>query len=189
MTAAREIRRLRYLEALGIVPLVSRRSLPGAAPTRKLRLRAGAAAQKSEAPAAVAHPAADAAGDLRRSFADGTPQRRASARAEITEGAAAVGKPPVSPAERFSLAVFHAGPDLWIEELADPVLAREQVELVAAMARALAHPQVSVARSRNAPGHDSSASERPPSSACSAWSLPARASRCHRRARCSTIRR
>ena len=144
MTALREIRRLRYLEALGVVPLVSRRPLPGAAATRKLRLRPGAAESAGKTASRAGRPAdhVDAAGTLRQQLTDAPGQRPVSSPGREAAAPELPAKAPAPPAERFCLAVLHAGDQLWIEELVDAVLAREQVELVAAMARALAHPLV-----------------------------------------------
>ncbi len=57
-------------------------------------------------------------------------------------------RPATAPAsastERFRLAVVCAG-RLWIEELGDGAIAREQVDLVSAIGRALMHPKESAA--------------------------------------------
>lgn len=49
-------------------------------------------------------------------------------------------------AARFRLAALVAGQRLWVEDLGDLALAREQVELIGAIAAALLHPEVNVTR-------------------------------------------
>lgn len=48
---------------------------------------------------------------------------------------------PSAAAQRFRLAVLVCADRLWLEELGDDVLAREQVELVSAIGRAMKHPE------------------------------------------------
>ena len=58
-------------------------------------------------------------------------------------------RPAAAPAsastERFRLAVLVCAGRLWIEELGDGAIAREQVDLVSAIGRALMHPKESAA--------------------------------------------
>ena len=138
--AAAELRRLRYLQALGIPAVVSRYDLPGARPTRRLGLRPGSASRP------VAAPAADSAAAVRRQLRDGprdTPRDGGG-----PAPAASPATTPVPPAAgaaaavRFSLTAVITGARLWLEDLAGEALAREQVQLMTAIGRALDHPQV-----------------------------------------------
>ena len=126
-----ELRRLAYLSALGIDSYVSRSQLPGAAPTRRLAVIPA----RRENAVPVQH-----AGQARPD----------SAVAVVSDRLPADSHTPVSAPEpsgsapmegqktiRFSLAAVVAGGLLWLEELGDLPLAREQVHLIAAMARAL----------------------------------------------------
>ena len=165
MSGAREIRRLRYLQALGIPTLVARRALPGAAPTHRLRLRnppAAIASGAAEAPAARPDPpaAAPSSAAARQSAAairkalqpdpiqaarpqSKTPRRSGNAKeqprpdAVPTADAAADAS---AATQRFSIAAMLVADRLWVEELEDALLANEQVQLVAAVARAMVHP-------------------------------------------------
>ena len=127
MNAARELRRVRYLQAMGLPCHVARRPLPGAAPSRYLGLRRPAQAARAlpGTPSAAAAPAAPAPATA------GPAPRRAT-----------------EPVQRFSVAALVAGGYLWVEDLAALPLAREQLQLVAAIARALRHPQVDAAPPR-----------------------------------------
>jgi hypothetical protein len=135
-----ELRRMAYLDALGIDSYVSRRQLPGAAVTRRLAIRAtsltsGSAVQVS-APGqdAGVTQAAVVSGEARPMSSLVEP--RARARVDSTH----VPRPrdtqhPAVP--RFSLVTLVAGDWLWLEELAGMPLATEQVHLVQSMASAL----------------------------------------------------
>lgn len=119
-----ELRRMSYLQALGVDGYVSRVQLPGAAPSRRLAL------VRVPAPARPAPVAPDPP----------TPGPPTPSRAAPQPAARQL--PPVSaPARdvvpRFSLAAMVAGEWLWLEELGDLPLARDQVHLVQAMAHAL----------------------------------------------------
>ena len=145
----REIARLRALQAMGITPLVARRPLPGAAPSQRLRLRAVPPAPLSAGPdaSASARPTAVPQSAVARTLRD-----------SLARGQDAVAAPPAptirrapvagTSMERFRLAVIQAGARLWVEDLDDAVLAREQVDLIASIAAALAHPEVSSERPR-----------------------------------------
>lgn len=138
-----EARRTAYLAAMGIDGYVSRTQLPGAAPT----CRREVASVPIEREASPAHtgvlsgspvvveataPPADATGVV--------PRRQSAARPVpgIAEQRMRTVPRDGSGPARFSLAAIAAGGILWLEELAGMPLAREQVQLVAAMARAVA---------------------------------------------------
>lgn len=181
MNGAREIRRLRYLQAMGVQAVVAQRPLPGAAPTRRLLLKtppaigAGAHAREDDlasaaaaASAAVPGRAASQTGAALQDAADGSGNAAGQGPA-ATQGAAATARaaaireslqpaakakaapppqagpavqaPPPAQAQRFSLAAMLCADRLWLEELEDALLAREQVQLVGAVARALLHPE------------------------------------------------
>ena len=138
--AANEIRRRTYLQALGIDQYVSRRNLPGAAPTRRLIIQS---AQPKTAPlAAGAAPIVPAtepplqapSGMLREALnqtGDAKPESSSPMAAETAPRAEQT-------VEQFSVAVLRSGGWLWLQDLAGLPLAREQVQLVAAMGKALA---------------------------------------------------
>ncbi|EAQ96244.1 hypothetical protein [Congregibacter litoralis] len=152
MDASQEIRRLRYLQAMGVPVYVTRRVLPGAAVTSKITLKesvrmAGAAEPQEQAapiapitaPQKTSSPAAQALREFLRQDIDrqkpapGAATDTASARE--TKGAARQDSAP-----RFRLAALITKGRLWLEELGDEALAQDQLQLVAAMARALEHP-------------------------------------------------
>ena len=123
-----ELTRMAYLDALGVDSYVSRQQLPGAAPTRRLALL-----QVTPQPAPVADQSAVAQPQMPRldeaprpvpAPPPAAPQMRNN-----TMPSGAVG--------RFSLAAITAGGYIWVEELVQVALAREQVQLVHAMARAV----------------------------------------------------
>ncbi|MDA8962036.1 hypothetical protein N9H37_01630 [Congregibacter sp.] len=163
MSASGEIKRLRYLAAMGVPVYVTRRALPGAAVTIKFALRAAAkvtAVQSAvAAPAPANSPAANAstakasnrtkssppaAQALRESLrsdagqqpvARNAPDRRASSTATARNSQ--------EPATRFRLAAVICAGRLWVEALGDEALASDQVLLINAMGRALTHPKAS----------------------------------------------
>ncbi|MEE4146823.1 MAG: hypothetical protein V2I26_18605 [Halieaceae bacterium] len=127
-----ELRRLVYLQALGVDGYVSRSQLPGAAATRRLAI-------------VPASPGAQAiAGKLKE---PATPGRQpvpaiAMPRVETAAGApvaAAVEALPTrdQQALRFSLAAVTCGGWLWLEELEGAPFTAPQLQLVQAMAGAL----------------------------------------------------
>lgn len=111
-----ELRRLAYLEAMGIPGYVSRTQLPGAAVTRRLTV------VRSTTPARP----------LDFELPKVETARPGPAAREAAPAATPVAGPP-----RFSLAAMVCGGCLWLEELEGVPLAREQVQLVQAMAHAL----------------------------------------------------
>lgn len=132
-----ELRRMAYLEQLGIDSYVSRGQLPGAAPTRRLALRRAGRTQRelASSPPAANVPAGDTS---RLPQLDLKPQVRRPA---------APSPAPVSPAQqrgeqvRFSLSTVLAGSYMWLESLNGMPLAAEQVNLIRAMAHAVAMSQ------------------------------------------------
>lgn len=134
-----ELSRMRYLDALGIDSYVSRRQLPGAAVTQRLALvRSTPQTAQSLAPTAESRPQPQS-----------QPQASPPAMPEMpglddarASKAPSVEVVPARPREKseavsFSLAAIFVGQIAWIEELDNRPLAREQVQLVQAMARAL----------------------------------------------------
>lgn len=121
-----EVRRLATLEAMGIQSYISRSQLPGAALTRRLAIVGKPRAVEATTPAAVA-------------AVTGAVQRPIQATvkpapAEKPEPARPVAKqaPP-----RFALGVIVAAQWLWLEELPEPQMRTEQLQLIQAMAFAL----------------------------------------------------
>lgn len=132
--ARRELKRSEYLSAMGIDSYVSRRPLPGAMESRRMVVlpsRAGEdATSRTEAGPSALKSAGAAGGQARGRHGPDS----ADPVAELTlQGSAAAS----ASADRFSLAAIVAGGFLWIEELQDMPLARDQTRLVMAMARAL----------------------------------------------------
>ena len=155
--AARELARLRYLSAMGVTPLVTRRALPGAAPTKKMAVRSPATNDAAVVgdPGVAAAPGMTVPSELRAMLAPANPAERATTNIgrttrsndEAGDDRGSMAAPPRSPAaeggtivERFRLSAIVCGGRLWIEDLGDGALAREQLELVTGMARALVHP-------------------------------------------------
>jgi len=134
----KEIRRMTYLEALGIDSYVSRTQLPGAALTRRLAIASTCA---TAVPQGAGNPTAQA-------ITARTKQRGAEARSGVGPIAIIQDAIPLPPQDesspprtaavpRFSLTAIVAGDWLWLEELAGMPLTTEQVQLVQSMARAL----------------------------------------------------
>jgi hypothetical protein len=160
-----ELRRMAYLDALGIDSYVSRSQLPGAAPTRRLALAFACPATDpgvagDAAGVRVAPPAPHSTGIRPVSNAVGRQQQAVVAAARtgdsLPPGAAAPGVvapgvvAPGEVAPRFSLVAMVAGDWLWLEELAGMPLTTEQVQLVQSMAQALLLNRT--APGRTAPG-------------------------------------
>ncbi len=132
-----EIRRMAYLEALGIDSYVSRTQLPGAALTRRLAIvatRATPVLQDAETPIARALSA-----PAKQPDAGTRPVAGAVARIKDTIPVPLQDEesPPGAAVPRFSLTAIVAGDWLWLEELTGMPLTTEQVQLVQSMARAL----------------------------------------------------
>lgn len=133
-----ELRRMAYLEALEIDSYVSRTQLPGAAVTRRLAIVPTAESMPANPAPVVADVSGDAganqqpAGFSRPDFDLGTRKKHPETEAppQAAPGAEVV--------PRFSLSAIVAGRWLWLEELHGMPLATEQVQLVRAMAHALA---------------------------------------------------
>jgi hypothetical protein len=130
MVEASELKRLAYLQAMGVDSYVSRQALPAAAASRRLVVLAKAPLAAPEKPLeSVAPGLVDI--DLGR---DSRPAAKpAPVVAEV--------KPTAAPPEAFSIAAIIVGGWLWLEELPGAVLASEQVQLITAISRALALPQ------------------------------------------------
>jgi len=134
-----ELRRLAYLDALGIDAYVSRSQLPGAAQTRRLAIvPAVPPVEVGDVPGPVGEGAQatsglaglDSPGAAQLPQIDTAPDTPAPVPATATPRLQAA-------VPRFSLAAIVAGGCLWLEELHGMPLAREQVQLVQAMAQAL----------------------------------------------------
>ena len=120
-----EIIRAQYLQAMGMDSYVSRKQLPGAALTRRLAIvRSAPEPVVAKSPVERGKPAQMPELDLVRNkpapVVESSPQTR-----------------PVSEAVRFSLVAVFAGGIAWVESLDNRPLAREQVQLIRGMARAV----------------------------------------------------
>ncbi|MEM1403316.1 MAG: hypothetical protein AAGG55_08300 [Pseudomonadota bacterium] len=150
MSAAAELRRLQYLQAMGVTPLVSRRALPGAAASQRLYLKNApknigqgseiAPADQSRETNRTASESAQAMraslrSDARRSAE--VPVQKTQGITEHLETAPEAVQPQVS--ERFSLIAVRCASRLWVEDLGGEALAQDQLQLIAAMGRALQH--------------------------------------------------
>jgi hypothetical protein len=134
-----ELRRMAYLDALGIDSYVSRIQLPGAAVTRRLAI----VSERSRAvpvlsgisPNVPATPVPPRRPDVQASTGS-VPVVRSDREVDSLPST----RDPVQRGDsvpRFSLLAIVAGDWLWLEELPDTLLATEQVRLVQAMAQAL----------------------------------------------------
>lgn len=132
-----ELRRMAYLNALGVDCYVSRTQLPGAAVTRRLAIvgtpgRTPAAQARVEVGSVVkATSPMLMEGILRPDFG-----------VDTRKEAVLIAPPPnvlpgSEPVPRFSLSIIAAGDWLWLEERDGMPLTTEQVQLVQAMAQAL----------------------------------------------------
>ena len=132
-----ELRRMAYVQAMGIDTYVSRTQLPGAGRTQRLAI-----ARRS--PDALADVSVDAgprdalSPDRAVLMPDLDPPVLATAPATAVAPGGQRPRQAASPTIRFSLALIRAGDWLWLESLGDNALATDQLALVAAMARALA---------------------------------------------------
>ena len=135
-SGSQEMRRLAYLDALGIDTYVSRGQLPGAAPTLRLAIVPSAdPAQSASSSEPVVKPSAPSMPQLD----SGQPARSS----QPDNGVGATSVTPASSVEvpRFSLTAIEAGKWLWVEQLAGMPLTTEQVQLVKSMAGALGHAE------------------------------------------------
>lgn len=122
-----ELNRMRYLQAMGIDAYVSRQALPGALPTRRLAL---VRARGDHVEPARPQPSPGQPAEMPN--LDVVPEpRQPSARPAVAKPRA------VEPTVRFSLAAVFSGGIAWVESLGDKPLAKEQVQLIRGMARAL----------------------------------------------------
>jgi hypothetical protein len=132
-----ELRRMAYLDAMGIDAYVSRAQLAGAAVTRRLVIvpapTTAAPAMQSGMPAAGDTAAAI---DPVPQVAVRVPQIDKAEKAPVAPKVAAT-VPRKDAVPPFSLVAISAGGWLWLEEMGGMPLATEQVQLVVAMAQAL----------------------------------------------------
>lgn len=147
-----EHRRLAYLDALGVDVLVSRYDLPGAAPTRRLRLvETGPSASASESAGHSALIAPSEATDSAQSSPlDTIAVQLAAASANREKKVDSQDLEPVQSAQarrndvpRFSLNLIHSGAWLWLEAVGDIPFRVEQRQLIEAMSNALRVAQLS----------------------------------------------
>ncbi|MEP5569951.1 MAG: hypothetical protein ABJN62_19075 [Halioglobus sp.] len=125
-----EINRARYLQAMGIDSYVSRHQLAGAAPTRRLAL-----VSNTPTPAVsetLSNQAASVAG-----VPPQMPTLELARDKPAPKSTPKNSQKPPSTAVRFSLAAVFSGGIAWVESLDGRPLAKEQVQLVRGMARAV----------------------------------------------------
>ncbi len=131
-----ELRRMAYLEALGIDSYVSRTQMPGAALTRRLAIVSAPTVidpvMTSAASAATIAPDKQAVGRA-RDLHPSEPHLRSAVAVPVATGS--LSRSVAVP--RFSLTAIVAGQWLWLEELGGMPLTKEQVQLVQSMAQAL----------------------------------------------------
>lgn len=133
-----ELRRMAYLDAMGVDSYISRGQLPGAAATRRLAI-------VRPAMPPVSSPATPAS--VPQQQAPGSREAVSMPRIDVTARTAPVQAPPqeqrqqnrqsAAQVPRFSLAAIVSGGWLWLEELGGMPLSSDQVWLVQSMARAL----------------------------------------------------
>jgi hypothetical protein len=119
-----ELRRMAYLDALGVDSYVSRVQLPGAAATRRLAIVTAPNSQQLSA-GVIPEPLLSRSALVAQTARPAKASVQASASPQQGE-----------PVPRFSLTAIVAGDWLWLEELAGP-LTTDQVRLVQSMAQAL----------------------------------------------------
>ena len=136
-TKMNELRRMAYLDAMGIDAYVSRGQLAGAAATRRLVVvparPVSAPGIQSGAPAASG---IAGAGELVPRARPRAPQIDTAEKAPAQQ-TPAVTTPRQDAMPQFSLVAITAGGWLWLEEMGGMPLATEQVQLVQAMAQAI----------------------------------------------------
>jgi hypothetical protein len=136
-----ELRRMAYLNALGVDCYVSRTQLPGAAVTRRLAI----VGTPGRTPAAQARVEVDSAVKGAVKAVSPMPREgiiRPDFGVDTRKAATVIAPPPdvlpgSEPVPRFSLSIIAAGDWLWLEERDGMPLTTEQVQLVQAMAQAL----------------------------------------------------
>lgn len=138
-----ELRRMAYLQAMGTDSYISRAQLPAAATTHRLvvvRECSGDDAApfpdlgQMQSPPVDQAPAAGEQRVPRIEIPDNIPRQRPAVASPGSRGPAAS----VDPVPRFSLVAIVVGDWLWLEELGASALATQQLQLVQAMAHALA---------------------------------------------------
>lgn len=128
---------------MGLTVCVARKALPGARPSNRLGLRAGLNAVAPGSGVNNARAALRASLDGPAASAQRTAQREPAAASRTPQPPSAAAPAPVpAGAEQFSIATVISGGRLWIEDLGGDALARERVQLMVAMGRALDHPDV-----------------------------------------------
>lgn len=149
------LRRLAYLQAMGVPGFVSRRQAPGAAPSRRLAVvhphasaapkRGGAAASATESSGIDPVPVADPprrAPARRRPMLD-VPDWDADKRRPHPDTVSGMSATRVAGPDsqcKFSLVAMFAGRWLWLENMDEMPLASDQLALVQGMAYALGFP-------------------------------------------------
>ena len=124
-----ELKRRTYLESLGIDSYISRGQLPGAARTKRLVV--------------VRRPAVSQAAEIIIADRPGVAAPAAKAPESIPAAVAAVQDkiqvqaPAPAPAQAFSVAAIAAGGWLWVEELSNGIITRDQLQLIRGIVRAL----------------------------------------------------
>ncbi|MEO0435392.1 MAG: hypothetical protein AAF098_00635 [Pseudomonadota bacterium] len=158
MQIERELRRVHYLQAMGITVLASRKPMPGAAPTSKIARRGGALETRAEAEGPQHSQRSDQAAATDKAQAPNFDRLRGAlsidreARTGLSEQrslsvrTAGESSPARQTSERatnsFSIAAFLGAGRLWLELLPEQLIQQEQQALVCSMALALSHPAV-----------------------------------------------
>lgn len=133
-----ELRRRSYLESMGIDSYISRTQLPGAAPTRRLAIN-----RRSQVPSALSDSQPDSTivgvSATKTAFREAAETVRAQLddvrTPSVLRPAASVSAAAVPP---FSIVAVVVGDWLWLEELSQPAVSRNQVHLIRSMSKALA---------------------------------------------------
>lgn len=126
MPGMNELQRLTYLQAMGVDTYVSRIQLPGAAQTRRLAI----VSRANEMPTADV----DVNDPVARQSSPVIPRVDSLV---ASPAASATTVRVATPAVSFNMAAVFAGGVAWLEALEGRPLAREQVKLIHAMARAI----------------------------------------------------
>ncbi len=150
-----EIKRLAYLEAMGIDSYVSRVPLPGAAPSRRLRIVRRRRPTMTPVPAATPHQAAvlsSARSELKSSLASTARDK------PVDKPAPQAAEPTTTDIPIFSVAAVSLGGWYWLDEIPPGrELGTEYTRLLQAICRALGLPDENpVVEQFNWPLHNSS---------------------------------
>lgn len=137
-----ELKRRAYLEAIGVDSYISRGQLPGAAATRRLVIVPRSPAPRVDDSSPVVPASTAAVSNTAAAFreaADAVRDKLGATAPPSSEIASPVAAPtPAVEVSSFRIVSVNVGGFLWVEELSQPAVSRDQLQLIHAMAKALA---------------------------------------------------